>query len=56
MEFFERPAGFHEFDGEPVEEVGVGGEVALIAEVFLGFDEPAAEERGPVAVDDDAGG
>ena len=33
----------------------MAGRLALGAEVFLGLDEPDAEELGPVAVDRDAG-
>lgn len=52
----EVPVGFHELDGEPVEELGVGGAGAHDAEILGGFDESAAEEIIPHAVDGDAGG
>ena len=42
--------------GEPVEEFGVGGEVAHVAEVVRGIDEAAAEVVVPDAVDDAAPG
>ena len=56
VEFFERPAVFDEGECEVVEELGVGGELALHAEVIEAGDDAFAEEGGPVAVDDDASG
>ena len=55
-EVLDVPAAVHEFDGEPVEQFGVAGFLALQAEVLDAFDEAGAEEGLPVAVDGDAGG
>ena len=41
---------------ELLEEFRVGGQRALDAEVFFGFDEADSEELGPNAVDGDARG
>ncbi len=56
VEFFEGPAGFDKGEGEVIEEGLVGGEFALHAEVIESGDDAGAEEGGPVAIDDDAGG
>jgi hypothetical protein len=55
-EAFDVPARGDEVAGEGVEEIRVGGERALIAEVIDGVDETAAEHLGPETVDDDASG
>ena len=54
VHFFERPAAADELGGEPVEQLGMRGEGALRAEIFLGFDEAAAEIVHPDAVHLDA--
>ena len=56
VEFFERPAGGDEVDGEGIEEFGMGGQIAAEAEVAGGGDEAGAEVVHPDAVDEDAGG
>ena len=55
-EGLEIPAGFDEAEGEPVEEFGVGGVVALGAEVGLAGDDSFSEEESPDVVDGDACG
>ena len=56
MELLHRPAGLHELDGEPVEQLRVGRRLALVAEVLERAHEAAAEEGLPLAVDRDARG
>ena len=53
---FHVPTGADEFGGEPVEEFGVGGGVALHAKVARRADEAGAEELLPETVHGDAGG
>ena len=50
------PTALLELDGQPVEELGVGGAVADDAEVFGGPDDSRAEDLLPVAVDGHACG
>ncbi len=45
------PAAIHQLDGEPVEELGVRGRLALRPEVLAGLDQAASEELLPQAVD-----
>ena len=57
MKFLERPIGIvHEPVGQPVEQFGVSGARAHLAEVAGSGDEPLAEVVLPNAVHDDAGG
>ena len=56
IHLFDIPTGVHEFDGEPVEEIGVAGDFALEAEIFGGFDQTDGEEVLPHTVDGDPGG
>lgn len=55
IHFFDIPAGVHEFDGKPVEELGVAGEFALEAKILRCFDEADGEEVLPHPVDSNAG-
>ena len=56
VEFFHGPAVFHEPHREPVEQLGMGGKLALITKVLLGFHETPAKEGGPGAVHHHPGG
>ena len=56
MDVLHVPVVLHEFDGEPVEEFGVGWTRALEAEIFGSFEETDAEVGLPDAVDEGAGG
>jgi len=56
MQAFVAPAVLFECGGEPVEEFGMGGWSAELAEVFGGFDQAAAEEFLPGAIDGESGG
>ena len=53
---FDVPTGVAKFGGEPVEELGVGREFSLGAEVIDGGAECGVEEERPEAVHDGAGG
>src|SRR5579885_3791518 len=44
LDVFHVPVVVHEFDGQPVQQLGVGRLVALGAEVFGGEDDTAAEQ------------
>ena len=55
-EGFDGPAVFDEAEGEMVEEFGVTGELAGLAEVIGGANDAFTEEVFPNAVDHDAGG
>ena len=55
-EGFHIPTGFHELEGEMVEEFGVAGPHPLGSKVFGGFDDSGAEELLPETIDGDAGG
>mgnify|MGYP000541241303 CR=1 FL=1 len=50
------PAAFGELHGQPVEQLGVRREVALVAEVVLRLHDPAAEVLLPDAVHEYPGG
>ena len=50
------PAALDEFSGEPVEQLGVDGQVALAAELLARAHDADAEDRLPEAVHRDAGG
>ena len=52
MERLERPAVGDEPDRQPVEQLGVRGQLAELAEVVDRADEPLAEMPAPDAVDD----
>ncbi len=58
-DFFDRafdvPTVIHEVDGEPVEQIGMAGELALGAEVGGRGDEAGTEEALPEAIHFDAG-
>lgn len=56
LDMLQVPSGFHEFAGQPVQEIGVGRALGLESEVFRGADESGAEEELPLAVDDHACG
>ena len=56
MQRLERPAPGDEPGGEVVEQVGMGGGVAELAEVARGRDHPPAEVPAPDPVDDDPAG
>src|SRR5690606_32851019 len=56
MEPLHRPAPLHELGREPVEQFGMAGAFAELAEVGGGGDEAAAEVVLPDPVDEDAGG
>ena len=43
MQFFNTPAVIHEFDGEPIEKLGVAWSVALRTKVAEGADEALPE-------------
>ena len=43
-------------DRQPVEQLGMAGRFALRAEVFLGLDQPDAEDLRPEAIDGHSGG
>src|SRR5207249_11106022 len=45
-----------ELGGEPIEQLGVSGQRAHLAEIVGGGDDPAAKVPGPDAIDHDAGG
>ena len=48
---FHVPAGFHELNGEPIQQVGVGGRLGLGPEVLEGGHDSVAEQLRPPAVD-----
>jgi hypothetical protein len=50
------PATLHEFDGKPIEQVLVGGRIALRAEIVEDFRNAGPEEQLPKVIDVDAGG
>ena len=52
---FHVPAGFHELNGEPVQEVRMAGSRGLSPEVLESRDDSVAEQFSPPAVDRHAG-
>ena len=50
------PAGVHEINRDPVQQLGMRGELALHAEVLARSDDPATEEHLPDPVHEHAGG
>ena len=55
-ELLQRPALLHEADGEEVEQFGMGGTVAQVAEIVRRANEALAEKMEPHAVDEDTRG
>ena len=51
-----RPAPFHEFGGEPIQQLGMRGHFALESEIFHGPNQTATEEGFPLTVHHDASG
>ena len=56
MQLLPRPALFHEFNGEPVEQFGMRRCFGLRAELVDRFHDAATEESLPGSIDDNAGG
>ena len=56
VEFLHGPTGLDEIDGEPIEQLGVRGRLALVAEVFEQAHKAVPEEGLPLTIDRDAGG
>ena len=55
MKMLQTPVILHQLDGEPVQQFGVRGRIALRPEVFGGGDEASPEIRLPDSIDDRAG-
>ena len=55
MNPFHGPSAFHEFDGEPIKQIGVGGQLALGSEVRLSGNDASTEQLAPPSVDGDSG-
>ena len=54
--FLHAPAIAHEFRGQPIQQLRVGGRRALRSEIFAGLHNAAAEQLLPVAIHRDARG
>ena len=50
VELLHAPAALHELAGEPVEQFGMAGRLALVAEILQGSDDAAPEESRPLTI------
>ena len=41
----------YQFDRQPIQQLGMRGGLALVAEILGRADDPAAEQRGPMLID-----
>ena len=56
MQPFQTPPILHEANGEPIEQLRMGGAFALRAEIFGGLHQTGSEEALPFAIDRHASG